>query len=48
MQEEVEKRLFVEVDVDVILFTSESVLTDSTPQGAYGNLNEWGGLDEIW
>ena len=48
MQKEVEKRLFVEVDVEVIIFGNADVLTESTPKGAYDDLNDWGGLEEVW
>ena len=48
MQKENAKRLFVEVNCDVVLFTGESVLMNSTIQGAYGDLNTWEGLDDIW
>ena len=48
MKKNTVKKLFVEVKVDVIPFEEMDVLTASQPEGAYGKLEEWGGLYDIW
>ena len=47
-RKEVEKRLFVEVDVRVIMYSSINTLLASGPEGAYSDLGSWGGLEELW
>ena len=47
-QEKVEKRLFAEIEVNVIFFPKERVLTASTPEGVYSDPDEWGGLVDLW
>ncbi|MBR1867020.1 MAG: hypothetical protein IJ800_00360 [Clostridia bacterium] len=48
MKKNTVKKLFVEVSVDVMVFDDENVLTTSGPMGAYGELEKWGGLYDIW
>ncbi len=49
MAKETEKRQFVEVRVNVIVFDGEDVLTASASfGGVYGDLNNWGGVDDKW
>ncbi|MBO4572673.1 MAG: hypothetical protein J5762_02775 [Clostridia bacterium] len=47
-EKEVKKKLFIEVDVDVLLFPSEMILLTSVPEGVYDEFDDWGGLNEIW
>ncbi|MBR1890929.1 MAG: hypothetical protein IJ811_00355 [Clostridia bacterium] len=47
-QKENEKKLFVEVGVDLLYYPGDKVMTASTTEGTYDDLDNWGGLDEIW
>lgn len=43
-----DKKLFIEVGVDVISFKDDDVLTASQPVGAYGQFDDWKGVDDVW
>ena len=50
MAQEKVKKLFVEVNVNWINVRKENVLLASgfEGEGAYGKLDEWGGLGDLW
>ena len=47
-KQEVDKKIFVEVVVGVIPLFGSKVMLASQPLGAYDNVNEWGGIEELW